>query len=431
MNEQQLWSNEAEQAVLGCLLIEPKVLDELDGLSAADFYAERHRIVFDTVQSMCQKGLGIDALTVYAALGDKADEIGGLAYLTQCLNTVYSSAQAREYARVVREKRIRRDMLRIATRLGAAAKSDMAPDTAISEIQASLMELAVSSDQEGFEHLGLVMMDHWEQLYQGRKASAGAVRTGLKPLDGVLGGLHPSDLVILAARPSVGKSALAVQIAYEAAKADRKVGIISLEMSPGQICERLVCGIAGLDSQKLRVRMFSEKEWEQAFGTMAQIAPLPLYVEKSATLTPSQALSRARRLKVKHGLDLLIVDYLQLMHSDKHRENRQQEIAEISRSMKQLAMSLDVPVLALSQLSREVEKRENKEPQLSDLRESGSLEQDADIVAFLHPSSGSNETKVLVKKHRHGPVGMCHLWFVKERVMFTPMEGRPEHREDF
>lgn len=425
----ELWSNDAEQAVLGCLLIDSAALDELGGLTVTDFYAERHRLIYETVVDMARRGLGVDALTVAAALGDKAEQVGGAPYLLQLTNVVYSARQIGEYARVVKDKRVRRDMLRIAAKLGMAAKSDTPADEAISQIQSSLMELAVSSDQEGFEHLGVIGLDHWEQLYQSRRESAGAIRTGLKPLDGVLGGLHPSDLVILAARPGVGKSALAVQIAYEAAKAGRKVGIISLEMSPGQICERLVCGVAGLDSQKLRLRLFSEREWNEAFSVMAQVAPLPLYVEKSSVLSPSQALTRARRLKVKHGLDLMLVDYLQLMHGDRHRENRQQEIAEISRAMKAMAMELEIPVIALSQLSRAVEQRQGKEPQLSDLRESGSLEQDADIVMFLHRPDGGNETQVLVKKHRHGPVGKCRLWFEQGRVMFTPMDGRYEHSD--
>jgi replicative DNA helicase len=436
LSEQQMWSNEAERAVIGCLLLEPETLNGLEGLTAADFYAERHRIIYETISEMSQKGIGIDPLTVRAAMGDKADDIGGLQYLTQCLNTVYSASQAHEYARIVRDKRVRRDMQRIAGLLSVAARAETSVDESISAAQSALMQLAVSRDDAGFEHMGTLMLEHLEELYQSRNKPGRAIMTGIKPLDATLGGIHPSEVVIIAGRPSSGKSAMAIQIGYEAAKQERHVGIISLEMSPGQIVERRVCALAGVDGQKLRLRMVTEREWDTIFRVATEIAPLPIYIERSATITVSQLQSRARRMRIKHGLDLLIIDYLQLMSSDARHANRQEEISEISRSLKQLAMSLDIPVIALSQMSRDVEKRENKRPQLSDLRESGSLEQDANTVIFLHYPNGvkrnqPSECEVLVAKQRNGPVGMCPMMFLPQKTMFVPMEGRPEQREDF
>jgi len=268
-------------------------------------------------------------------------------------------------------------------------------------------------------------------MHRSRNSASPGISTSIRSLDSVLGGLHPSDLIVLAARPGVGKSALVTQIAYEVAKTGRTVGIFSLEMSAEQLSERLVCGISGVDAHRLRVRRLRDDEWDEAFRVMAQISPYPIYVDTSPVLTPSQALSRARRLKNKDRLDLIIVDYLQLMSVDGKRESRQQEIAEISRVLKGLARDLKVPVLACSQLSRAVEQRKSKEPELSDLRESGAIEQDADIVMFLHrlehdPKAATYETDVLVKKHRHGPVGKCTLTFVPSRVRFELLSRRGE-----
>lgn len=417
-------AEESEQCVLGSILIEPSIITEVAStLKAEDFGLEKHRIIYQALVEMHLTHTAIDALTLLAHLGSKSLEVGGIGYILELTQVTPTAVTYAEHVKIVREKSTRRQAASLLQKLNLRLASDEPLDDFVSELSKAALDLTQSNDDApGF--LGEVMLNGLEVMYQNRNEIAYGLSTGLPRLDRILGGLHGSDLIILAARPAVGKSALAMQIADAVAKDEKVALVFSLEMSTEQLGYRLLANEANVDASKIRNRLLSESEWDKLFIAASQTAGKQIYVDDSVRITPVEMLTKARRLKLRTGLDLIVVDYLQLMTAGKRHENRQQEVSEISRMMKLIAKELNVPVLALSQLSRAVEHREDKIPRLSDLREAGSLEQDADVVVFLHrPDDPRDEvspvpTNALVRKNRHGPTGTCALMFMQKRVRF-------------
>ena len=438
---------EAEQAVLGAMLIDKEAIAKAtEVLSADDFYREAHRVIFSAMLELYNKNEAVDMVTVTEILkrDNKLEDIGGIAYITSLANVVLTAANVKYHAEIVAEKSVLRQLVRVSTEIAAMgyeANDDvgMLLDTAESRI----LEISNRKKKADFTPINDILMDSVqsiESLLQNKGGLTG-IPAGFADLDKLTSGLHPSDFIILAARPSMGKTALALNIvqnvALRAHKAiggePRSVAFFSLEMSKEQLVNRMLCAEAGIDSQRLRVGEMHDEDWTHLWDACDTMSRAKIYIDDTAGITAMEMRSRARRLKAEHGLDLIVVDYLQLMQGSGKRNNsgdRQQEVSEISRSLKALARELDVPVLALSQLSRSVESRQVKRPMLSDLRESGSLEQDADIVAFLYredyynPETENKHTELIIAKHRNGPVDTVNLFFQKQFTKFVGFTKR-------
>ncbi len=417
-------------------------------LNGDDFYREAHRVIFNAMLELYNKNEAVDMVTVTDILrrDNKLEDIGGIAYITSLANVVLTAANVKFHADIVAEKSVLRQLVRVSTEIAAMgyeAGDDVGVllDTAESRI----LEIANRKKRSDFTPIGDVLMDtalNIEKLLQNKGGLTG-LPTGFNDLDKLTSGLHPSDFIILAARPSMGKTALALNIVQNIAlRAHRRMGgeprsvaFFSLEMSKEQLVNRMLCAEANIDSQRLRVGEMADKDWDALWEACDEMSKAKIYIDDTPGITVMDMRSRARRLKAEHGLDLVVVDYLQLMQGSGKRNtsgDRQQEVSEISRSLKALARELDVPVIALSQLSRGVEARQVKRPMLSDLRESGSLEQDADIVAFLYREDYYNKetenkhTELIIAKHRNGPVDTVNLFFHKQFtkfVGFTRREG--------
>lgn len=438
---------EAEQAVLGAMLIDKEAIAKAtEVLSADDFYREAHRVIFSAMLELYNKNEAVDMVTVTEILkrDNKLEDIGGIAYITSLANVVLTAANVKYHAEIVAEKSVLRQLVRVSTEIAAMgyeANEDvgMLLDTAESRI----LEISNRKKKNDFTAINDILMDSVqsiESLLQNKGGLTG-LPAGFADLDKLTSGLHPSDFIILAARPSMGKTALALNIVQNVALRahkviggePRSVAFFSLEMSKEQLVNRMLCAEAGIDSQRLRVGEMHDEDWTHLWDACDTMSRAKIYIDDTAGITAMDMRSRARRLKAEHGLDLIVVDYLQLMQGSGKRNNsgdRQQEVSEISRSLKALARELDVPVLALSQLSRSVESRQVKRPMLSDLRESGSLEQDADIVAFLYredyynPETENKHTELIIAKHRNGPVDTVNLFFQKQFTKFVGFTKR-------
>lgn len=422
---------EAERAVLGSVLIEPETLPAVYGISPPEaFYRETHQRIYRAMLELVRQHHPLDLLTLAAALGSELEAVGGLAYLAQLGEATPTSAHAEHYAGLVREAWLRRRMLQAAGHIVQLARDrDQDLDQVLSAAEAAMLEVAATSVHAAPVRLGEVAIEQLN-LQAGGAGTGSRLQSGLAGVDTALGVVSAGDLVVLAARPGVGKTALALQIAYHLAQLHQPVLVVSLEMGARQLADRLAVMQTGIEAQALKRRQLSEGQLEQLSRWASQLAARPLLVDASAQLTTLELRSRARRVKAKHGLDLVVVDYLQLLDvPDKRRMNRQEQVAEISRSLKAMALELQVPVLALSQLSREAERQDDRRPQLWNLRESGAIEQDADLVAFLHrpeknPQGGAIKTELLVEKSRHGARGSCWLMFVPPRVRFEAWSER-------
>ena len=438
---------EAEQAVLGAMLIDKEAIAKASEiLTSSDFYREAHRVIFNAMLELYNKNEAVDMVTVTEILkrDNKLEDIGGLAYITSLANVVLTAANVKYHADIVAEKSVLRQLVRVSTEIAAMgyeANEDVG--TLLDTAESRILEISNRKKKADFTPINDVLMESVQNIEKliNNKGGLTGLPSGFADLDKLTSGLHPSDFIILAARPSMGKTALALNIVQNVAlRAHKKIGgeprsvaFFSLEMSKGQLVNRMLCAEAGIDSQRLRVGEMGDKDWDALWGACDLMSKAKIYIDDTAGITVMDMRSRARRLKAEHGLDLIVVDYLQLMQGSGKRNNsgdRQQEVSEISRSLKALARELDVPVLALSQLSRSVEARQVKRPMLSDLRESGSLEQDADIVAFLYredyynPETENKHTELIIAKHRNGPVDTVNLFFHKQFTKFVGFSKR-------
>lgn len=433
---------EAEQAVLGAMLIEREAISKVvEMLRPEDCYREAHRLIYNAMLELFNKNDAVDMVTVIEFLrkADKLEGAGGISYITSLANSVPTAANVLYHAKIVEEKALLRQLINAATNIAssgyeASEEVESILDTAEKTI------LAVSSRKSGgdFTPIKSIIFDAFskiESLYAS-KGSITGLSTGFKDLDKLTSGLQPSDLILIAARPSMGKTAFVLNIAQHiGVKEKQAVALFSLEMSKEQLVQRMLCAESTIDSQRLRIGQLEDGDWKKLIDGADRLSSAPIFIDDTSGITVMEMRSKCRRLKIEHDLKLIIIDYLQLMQGSSKKggsENRQQEISEISRALKGLAREIGVPVIALSQLSRSVESRQVKKPMLSDLRESGSLEQDADIVAFLYrddyynpDSEQKNITEVIIAKHRNGPVDTVQLFFHKQFTKFSDLSKLP------
>lgn len=432
---------EAEQSVLGAMLIEKEAISKVaEFLRPEDFYRESHRLIYATILELFGKNDAVDLITVTENLRkeDKLETVGGISYITSLANSVPTAANVLYHAKIVEEKALLRQLINVSTEIagmGYEANDDV--ENILDQAEKKILDVSNRRIGQDFIPIKTIIFDAFnkiEQLYASKGGITG-IPTGFKDLDRLTAGLQPSDLILIAARPSMGKTAFVLNIAQNIAIREKKaVAFFSLEMSKEQLVQRMLCAEAAIDSQRLRIGELEENDWKKLVLAADRLSSAPIFIDDTAGITVLEMRAKARRLKIEHDLQLVIIDYLQLMQgttSSSRSENRQQEISEISRSLKALARELHVPVIALSQLSRSVESRQSKKPMLSDLRESGSLEQDADIVAFLYredyynpDTENKNITEVIVAKHRNGPVDTIQLFFHKQFTKFSDLSGR-------
>lgn len=429
---------EAEQSVLGAMMIEREAISKVSEiLHPDDFYREAHRLIYNAMMELFNKNEAVDLVTVVEVLrrDEKLEAAGGIAYVSALANSVPTAANVTYHARIVEEKALLRQLINTATHVAGMGYEANEEVTVIMD-KAEKMILEVASRKAGQEFASIKniifdVFDKVSELYSSRGGITG-LPTGFKDLDKLTSGLQPSDLILIAARPSMGKTAFVLNIAQNIAIKEKKaVAFFSLEMSKEQLVQRMLCAEAPIDAQRLRIGELENSDWDKLVRAADRLAAAPIFIDDTAGITVMEMRSKARRLKIEHDLQLIIIDYLQLMQGSSgssKNENRQQEISEISRSLKALARELKVPVIALSQLSRGVESRQVKKPMLSDLRESGSLEQDADIVAFIYredyyepETERKNITDIIVAKHRNGPVDSVQLFFHKQFTKFSDL----------
>lgn len=429
----------AERSLLGSILIDDEVIvDVADKISSTDFYEPGHQLIYEAMVRLYQKHSPVDILTLSNELKStkRIDDVGGLEYLSDLTNYVPSAAHAIEYASIVREASIRRNLTKAGERItNLAFKTDQDVQQVLSLAEASLYAVNQESQQTEMQSMESLLSDAFEKmtyLHQNKDKLRG-VQTGFKDLDKMTAGLQKSDLIILAARPAMGKSTLAQNIAFNVAMREKKtVLFFSLEMSNAQVVDRMISEASGVDSWNIRTGNLTQEDFSKISDAMGEMSEAPIKFIDKPGLTVLEMKVLAQREAHKGNLGLIIVDYLQLMSGSKsYGDNRVQEISEISRGLKLIARELDVPVIALSQLSRSVEQRPDKRPMLSDLRESGSIEQDADIVMFVYREDYYNPdterkhiTDLIIGKHRNGPVGTVELYFHPERLKFMSLEKR-------
>jgi len=427
-----------ERALLGSLMLSQNAMYEVADLVGVDsFYAGKHRTIFDAMLSLHAKGEPIDVVTVSSKLKERKllSEVGGAAYLSELAGAAASPGSSRHYAQNVQAKYVLRSLIEAAAKIGELGfEEDREIEEVLDEAQAAIFSVSQAPMLRNFSSIKEELTEAWERLehLQKHEATLRGVPSGFPQLDNLLAGFQKSDLILLAARPSMGKTALALDIARQTAtKHGTPVGIFSLEMSSQQLVDRMLAAQAGVNSWKLRTgKIKSEEEFQRLQEGMGVLSEAPIYIDDKASSTVLQMRSVARRLKVEKGLSLIIIDYLQLITPTHSRggDSMVQQVTEISRALKAMARELDVPVLALSQLSRAIEQRRGR-PRLSDLRDSGSLEQDADVVMFIHRDDKMNENsdrpgvaEILIEKHRNGPLGKVEMHFDEEKTTFRSID---------
>ncbi len=418
-------SREAEEAVVGAVLINPEVYyDVAQFLQADDFYIHRHRWIWEAFASLHEQRIPIDLLTVGEELDRRGQlaEVGGPAYLTTLVNQVPTSLNAESYGHIVESHSVRRKMIAAANSIASIAYDEESTvDNVMDEAEKAVFGVSERRMRHDLQPINAVLSEYYDRIDELAKRGEDiyGVPTGFIDLDKMLSGLQPSDLLIIAGRPGQGKTGFLLSVARNAALTHKKhVAIFSLEMSNEQVAQRLIAQETGIDSQRLRTGKLQENEWPLFAQAIEVLSDTHVFLDDTPAITPLQLRTKCRRLHLEHRLDLVIVDYLQLMGGETRNENRVQEVSYISRNLKVLARELNVPVLAAAQLSRAVEQRTDKRPVLSDLRESGSLEQDSDIVMFIYrPDQYEKDTvkqnvaEIIVAKHRNGPVGSVELVF--------------------
>jgi len=434
-------SDDAERSVLGAVLLDNRQIHKAqEVLTFEAFYSERHRRIFRAIEELAETGSALDLVTLKEVLERRGeiDACGGLPYLASLVDGTARSANVEHYARIVKEKSILRDLIRSAQEiLSSAMRAEGPSDAIVDEAERAIFHVAEERLRAGFlsmKTVGERSIKLIEDLTHRREPITG-IPSGFLQLDEWTAGLQPSDLIILAARPSMGKTALALNLgAHASLRNGRTVGIFSLEMSHQQLFSRMLCAEAHVDAHRLRTGRIGKEEWQRIIKTFAELSEAPMYIDDTPGLSIGEMRAKARRLKLEHGLDLLIVDYLQLMSGRGRYDSRQQEISDISRSLKETAKELNVPIVALSQLSRAPEQRGTgeKRPQLSDLRESGAIEQDADVVLFLFREEIykkddpdlKGRAELIIGKQRNGPTGVVDLHFIREFTSFVNPEWR-------
>lgn len=430
---------EAEEATLGSILIDYGYLSALDFLKPEDFYLERHGWIYRAMVDLFTKGQPVDLVLLSDLLKERGqlEESGGESYLTSLLNRTPTAIHAEHYARLIERDSLRRRLLQAAGKIAKiACANDADPDNLLAEAESLLLE--ISNNRAGkpatcfMGDLANLVYDHIERVRQVGNGLTG-IPTGLTGLDRLLGGLQRSDMVVMAGRPGMGKTSLAMQIAKTAAKKQGKRTLFfSLEMGKEQLGQRVIASETGIDVPRIRAGNIRDEEWPVFFEAQKTLSAWPIAVDDAAVLTPTSLRSKAIRHQAEHGLDLIIIDYLQLMRGDgRYNGNRVQEVSDISRACKMVARELNVPLLALSSLSRACESRSDKRPMLSDLRESGSIEADSDVVIFLYrddvynpETEKPNVAEVIVSKHRSGPTGILEAYFKKHLTEFVDLEVR-------
>ena len=436
-------SIEAEQSLLGGLLIDNTVWERVgDIVNEGDFYRDDHRRIFRHIAKLIEYGKPADVVTVYEALekNGEAEHVGGLAYLGEIANSTPSAANVRRYGEIIRERAILRKLVSVGDQIAASALTPSGKDakTLLDEAEAKVFEIAEAGARtvSGFVPIQPILgqvVDRIQELYD-RDSPSGitGVPTGLTDLDEKTSGLQPSDMIVLAARPGMGKTSLALNIAENVAvEAGLPVAVFSMEMPGAQLATRFLSSVGRIDQHKIRTGKLTDEEWQRLTYALGKLHEAPIFIDETPGLNPTDLRARCRRLHRQCGrLGLIVIDYLQLMTSLKESDNRSAELSEISRSVKSLAKELHVPIIALSQLNRSLEQRPNKRPVASDLRESGAIEQDADIIMFIYrdeiynpdsPDKGMAE--LIISKHRNGSTGTIRMTFLGEFTRFENYTG--------
>ncbi|MDI3316832.1 MAG: replicative DNA helicase [Bacillota bacterium] len=427
---------EAEQQVLGALLLDHDALVRIAVvLTPQDFYKEAHRLIYEAMLSLFDRGQPVDVITLTDELGRKGqlERVGGVPYLASLASSVATAANVDYHARIVQEKSMLRQLLTAVSEISASVfHSGEEVETLLDQAENRIFQVSQRRQSRSYEPLRDVLIktfEEIEQLYTHRGEVIG-VPSGFPDLDRLTSGWHPSELIIVAARPSQGKTALSLNMAATAAVRHKvPVAIFSLEMSKEQLAQRLLCAEAQVPSVRLRTGTLNDDDWPKLSRALGRLSEAPIYIDDTPNISVLELRAKARRLKAERNIGMVVVDYLQLMRAQGRAESRQQEISEISRSLKSLARELSVPVVALSQLSRAVEQRQDRRPQLSDLRESGAIEQDADVVTFIYQNpemESSNVVELILAKQRNGPVGSAQLVFLREIGKFVSLDRRQQ-----
>jgi replicative DNA helicase len=436
-------SVEAEQSVLGGLLLENEALDKVaDLIAASDFYRHDHRVIYEHISRLIEQNKPADIVTVAESLDSTGElnSVGGIAYLGALAQNTPSAANIRRYAEIVRERAVMRHLVEIGTNIAESAFNPQGKDAAqlLDEAEAKIFALAEGGKRssEGFIDIKTLLpqvADRIDQLFQRDSTSdVTGISTGFVDLDSMTSGLQPGDLIIVAGRPSMGKTAFSLNIAENVAlDSNLPVAVFSMEMGAAQLAMRMIGSVGRLDQHRMRTGRLEDEDWVRLTTALGKLNDAPVFIDESAGLNALEVRARARRLHRQHGkLGLIVIDYLQLMSAIRPGENRATEISEISRALKALAKELDVPVIALSQLNRGLEQRPNKRPVMSDLRESGAIEQDADVILFIYrdqvynpdsPDKGTAE--IIIGKQRNGPIGTVRLTFLGEHTRFENFAG--------
>ncbi len=434
-------SLEAEQAVLASVLLNNDLMNEVvEILRPGDFYQGAHRTLFSTMMDLYERGRAIDQLTLAEALDTRgvADEVGGLSYLSELIHNIPTTANVADYARLVKEKSILRSMIAVAQQITSSAFQGVGEvDDFLDKTEQAIFAIAEEKIKPSFysmSEMSKEAMREIEKLYEKKEMITG-IPSGFRELDSKTAGFQNADMIVVAARPGMGKTALCLNIALNAAfRSKVPVGIFSLEMSRQQLALRMICSDARVDFQRLRTGYLTQDEINRIVASVGRLSEAPIYTDDSGALTALELRAKARRMKKDKGIGMIIVDYLQLMRGATSRagqDNRVQEISEISRSLKALAKELNVPVIAISQLNRAVESRTDKRPQMADLRESGAIEQDSDLILFIYreemyakadtPEERKGKAEIIIGKQRNGPIGVVDLVFLSRYTRFEDL----------
>ncbi len=425
---------EAEQSVLGGILLDNQALNTvLEALTQADFYSDAHRKIFKAIIDLSERSEPCDLITLSNILKDqkRIDQVGGTAYLASLVDNVASAANISYYVKIIKEKSVLRRLIGSATEiLNKSYDAGMDVDDILDEAEHAIFEISENKIRPAFHPIREIIRESFktiERLYDKKELITG-VATGFERLDELTSGLQNSDLIIIAGRPSMGKTAFALNIAqYAALEAGVPVAIFSLEMAREQLATRMLSAEARVDSQRLRKGFLGETDWPKLTTAAGRLSDAPIYIDDTPAITVMEMKAKSRRLKADAGLGLVVLDYLQLMRGSSFKDSREQEISEISRSLKALAKELSLPVIALSQLNRKVEDRTNRRPQMADLRESGAIEQDADVIAFIYRDEVYNRSddnpekgmaEIIIGKQRNGPTGIVKLAFQEKYTRF-------------
>ncbi len=433
--EKGLPSNlEAERSILGAILLDNAVCNQaIELLRRDDFFLESHRRIFDKMIALTERLMPIDLITLSDELrrAGEFEQIGGATYIASLIDGVPRTDTIEPYAKLVKSKSMLRKLITASNQIIALAfEEEDEADMIIDKAEQMIFQIAEDRARQGFQYVGDVAHRRLEQIEQmaGRPEMITGVPTGFTDFDRMTSGLQRQELIVIAARPSMGKTALALNMAQYASKNANVVGIFSLEMSAEQLVSRLLCSEARVDAHRLRTGYLNREEWARLADALRRLCETKVFIDDTPGVGVLEMRAKSRRLKAEHGLDLLVIDYLQLMAGRGRIESRQQEVSQISRDLKTLAKELDVPVVALSQLSRAPEQRSEHKPQLSDLRESGAIEQDSDVVCFIYREELYNPTdenqgtaELIIGKQRNGPTGMVQLAFLKEFTRFENM----------